>query len=64
MSISKSTINTVTSSIRRADQMFAEQVGENTTLDHGIAFWDQDYPTIVSAQQPPLSVKQTFDLNF
>lgn len=45
MSISKSTINTVTSSIRRADQMFAEQVGENTTLDHGIAFWDQDYPS-------------------
>ncbi len=34
----------ITSGVRRADQVFYEQVGEKTTLQHGIAFHDVEYP--------------------
>ena len=36
--------NEVISAIRRADQVFYEQVGEKITLEHGIAFFDAAYP--------------------
>jgi len=36
--------SSIVSAIRRADQIFFEQVGEKLTLEHGVAFFDRDYP--------------------
>lgn len=36
--------NPVVAGIRRAEQVFYEQVGDRRTLEHGIAFFDVDYP--------------------
>ncbi len=37
-------ISHITSAVRRADQVFSEQVGDKATLDCGIAFFDVQYP--------------------
>ena len=34
----------IVSAVRRADQVFSEQVGAKTTLDCGVAYFDVDYP--------------------
>ena len=36
--------SSIVSAIRRADQIFFEQVGAKLTLEHGIAFFDREYP--------------------
>ena len=36
--------SSIVSAIRRADQIFFELVGEKLTLEHGIAFFDQEHP--------------------
>ena len=37
-------INHIASAVRRADQVFSEQVGDKSTLDCGVAFFDVEYP--------------------
>ena len=34
----------IASAVRRADQVFSEQVGDRATLDCGVAFFDVEYP--------------------
>ncbi len=34
----------IASAVRRADQVFSEQVGDKSTLDCGVAFFDVEYP--------------------
>ncbi len=37
-------ISHIASAVRRADQVFSEQVGDKFTLDCGVAFFDVEYP--------------------
>ncbi len=34
----------IASAVRRSDQIFSEQVGDKTTLDCGVAYFDLQYP--------------------